>query len=141
MAPTGRLLAGLSRFGPPLALMALIFALSAQPDLGSGLGTIDLVGRKLVHMAEFGLLFLLWLRAFGGRVPAAAAAIAIAYAISDELHQTGVEGRNGSPVDVLVDTAGIVIAWLVWRRRSAPRRGTAPAAPGSAGARRATERA
>ncbi len=77
-----------SRFAPPLALMALIFALSAQPDLNSGLGTVDFVGRKLIHMTEYGLLFLLWLRAFGWRRPLAAAAIAVAYSATDEFHQS-----------------------------------------------------
>jgi VanZ family protein len=96
--------------------MALIFFLSAQPDLGTGLGGLDVVLRKLAHMAEFGLLFLLWHRALGWRAPLAAAAIAIGYAISDELHQTTVEGRHGSPVDVLIDTTGIVIAALLVRR-------------------------
>ena len=46
----------IGRFAPPLVLMALIFFLSAQPDLNSGLGWIDHVGRKLVHMAEYALL-------------------------------------------------------------------------------------
>jgi hypothetical protein len=32
----------LGRLPPPIALMAVIFALSAQPDLNSGLGTVDL---------------------------------------------------------------------------------------------------
>lgn len=109
-----------SRFGPPLALMGLIFFLSAQPDLSSGLGGWDIVLRKLAHMAEFGVLFLLWWRALGGR-PAAAAAIAIAYAISDELHQTTVEGRNGNALDVLVDSVGVGVAWLT-ARRFAPQR-------------------
>ena len=35
----------LSRFGPPIALMAVIFFLSAQPDLNSGLGVWDTIGR------------------------------------------------------------------------------------------------
>jgi len=110
------LLSTASRFGPPLALMAVIFALSAQPDLNSGLGTIDLVGRKFVHAVEFGLLFLLWLRAFRWRAAGWAAAIAISYAMTDELHQTTVDGRRGTPVDVLIDTAGVLIAWAAWRR-------------------------
>src|SRR5690349_2339955 len=97
--------AALSRFGPPLALMGLIFFLSAQPDLNSGLGTWDLVLRKLAHMTEYALLFVLWRRALPGASPWAAAAIAIGYAITDELHQTQVEGRHGAPVDVLVDAA------------------------------------
>ena len=49
----------LGRYLPPLALMAAIFVLSAQPDLGSGLGVVDLIGRKIVHMGEFALLCVL----------------------------------------------------------------------------------
>ena len=118
MSRTGRLARIAGRFAPPLALMGVIYALSAQPDLGTGLGTIDLIGRKLVHAAEYGLLFLLWLRALGRRGHAlrAAAAIAIAYACTDELHQTTVEGRHGTPIDVLIDSTGVLIASLAQRR-------------------------
>src|SRR5262245_60656260 len=104
------------RFVPPLALMAVIFALSAQADLNSGLGLVDHIGRKLVHMAEYGLLFLLWWRALRWRAPAAAAAITIAYSATDEFHQTFVHGRVGTPVDVLIDAAGVLVAYLVVRR-------------------------
>ena len=104
-----------SRFAPPLALMAVIYALSAQPDLNSGLGAIDFVGRKLIHMTEYGLLFLLWLRALRWRSPLAAAVIAVAYSATDEFHQTFVEGRHGTPVDVLIDSLGIAVAFGVWR--------------------------
>ena len=110
-----------SRFVPPLLLMAVIFFLSAQPNLSSGLGTIDLVGRKIVHMSEYGLLFLLWLRALGWRAPLAAAAITVAYAATDEWHQTAVAGRHGSPVDVLIDATGVAIAWAAWLRASRAR--------------------
>jgi VanZ family protein len=106
-----------SRFGPPLLLMGLIFYLSAQPDLDSGLGSWDTILRKLAHMAEFGLLWLLWWRALGHRGKAIPALIAIAYAITDELHQTAVEGRVGSPVDVLIDSAGVALAILAVRTR------------------------
>ena len=48
-------------WAPPLALMGVIFALSAQPDLGTDLGMVDVILRKLAHMIEYGLLlFLLW---------------------------------------------------------------------------------
>ena len=119
MASAGPIARGASRFGPPIALMAVIYALSAQPDLNSGLGTLDLIGRKLIHMTEYGLLWFLWLRAFGYRRPLLAAAIAIGYSITDELHQTTIHGRHGSPVDVLIDSTGVAIAWLLWRWRSA----------------------
>jgi VanZ family protein len=119
MPSAGPIARGVSRFGPPIALMAVIYTLSAQPDLSSGLGTLDTIGRKLIHMAEYGLLWFLWLRALGYRRPLAAAAIAVGYAITDELHQTTVDGRHGSPIDVLIDTAGVAVAWLLWRRHSA----------------------
>jgi len=109
----------LSRFAPPLLLMGLIFFLSAQPDLNSGLGTWDTVLRKLAHMAEFGLLWFLWWRALGYGNRLVPALIAIAYAVTDELHQSTVEGRVGSPVDVLIDSAGVALAVLV--ARLAPR--------------------
>jgi VanZ family protein len=116
--------APLIRFGPPLALMGLIFFLSAQPDLSSGLGDVDLVLRKLAHMTEYGLLWLLWHRALGGRAPWAAAAITVLYACTDELHQTVVEGRHGTPVDVLIDAAGVAIAATLWRQRRRRARAT-----------------
>ncbi len=92
-------------------------------QIGAGLGLVDLVGRKLVHMAEFGLLCFLWWRALrtaleGRRALAAAAAMAILYAASDELHQSFVEGRSGSPVDVLIDTVGVALAAVLITRRS-----------------------
>jgi VanZ family protein len=95
--------------------MALIFFLSAQPDLNSGLGTIDLIGRKIVHATEYGLLTFLWWRALKN-VPAAAA-IAIAYACTDEFHQHFVHGRHASPVDVLIDGLGVAVASAIILRR------------------------
>ena len=100
----------LSRFAPPLVLMAVIFVLSAQPDLNSGLGSWDTVLRKLAHMAEFGLLWWLWWRALGFGHPGPAIAIALGYAATDELHQTFVAGRHGSPLDWAIDAAGVGIA-------------------------------
>jgi VanZ family protein len=109
-------MARLRRFAPPLLLMGLIFFLSAQPDLSSGLGTIDLIGRKLVHMTEYGLLWFLWTRALGHDRALLAAAITIGYSITDEFHQTFVHGRHGAPEDVLIDAAGVGIAWLLTTR-------------------------
>ena len=103
---------------PPLALMGAIFFMSAQPDLSTGLGFWDLILRKLAHLSVYALLTLLWWRAlapYTGRALAAAAAISFLYAISDEYHQSFVEGRNGSPVDVAIDSAGIGLALLLTR--------------------------
>lgn len=121
-SPLRRALAALDPWAPPLALMGVIFYLSAQPDLSSGLGVIDLVGRKFVHAGEYALLSLLWWRALRTVAPARRAAllafaVAVAYAGSDELHQTFVQGRHGAPLDVAIDSAGAGLAALVaWRR-------------------------
>ena len=106
----------LDPWAPPLILMAVIFFFSAQPDLNSGLGTIDLLGRKLIHATEYGLLTFLWWRVL--RSPAPAAAIAIAYSATDEFHQSFVHGRHATPVDVLIDAAGAAIAVLLIRRKA-----------------------
>jgi hypothetical protein len=116
-----------TRFAPPIALMGLIWYLSAQPDLSSGL-TWDFELRKLAHMTVFGALMLLWWRAVG-LWPAAA--LTLAYAGVDEWHQTFVEGRHGAVTDVAIDMLGAALAsaaWLRWGRRrfAAGDRGVAP---------------
>ena len=105
---------------PPVALMALIYVLSAQPDLSTGLGFWDLVLRKLAHAGVFGALTLLWFRALGPLTPRAllaAATISFLYAITDEYHQTSVTGRHGSLLDVGIDAIGIGVAVLLVRSR------------------------
>ncbi|HYY32884.1 MAG TPA: VanZ family protein [Gaiellaceae bacterium] len=83
-----------------------IFALSSIPDLGTGLGVWDLVLRKSAHIAEYAILGALAYRA--SRSWAAGVVLASAYAVTDEVHQAFVRGRHGSPVDWLIDTAGVV---------------------------------
>jgi VanZ family protein len=110
---------------PPLLLMGVIFFFSAQPSLDSGLGVIDLIGRKLLHFAEYALLCFLWWRLLRTQLPerrAALAAFLIAslYAATDELHQSFVDGRNGTPVDWAIDSAGAaLVALRVGARRRA----------------------
>ena len=103
----------------PVVLWAgVIFALSSIPDLGTGLGTWDLVLRKLAHATEFGILAVLLYRMLL-RMPLALI-VASAYAVTDEFHQHFVRGRQASPRDWAVDTAGAAIGLglaLLWRRR------------------------
>ena len=106
--------AALRLWAPVVLWAAVIFALSSVPDLGTGLGTWDLVLRKLAHAAEFAVLGALLLRAFGADRPALA--LGIAYAASDEVHQHFVAGRVGSPFDVLIDAVGVVLGVALWRR-------------------------
>src|SRR3954451_21790610 len=98
---------------PPVALMGLIFFLSAQPDLSSGLGAWDVLLRKVAHATVYAALTYLWWRALRKdsgdddvRPLAAAWLIAIAYSATDEWHQTFVTGRHGSPAGGLILAAG-----------------------------------
>lgn len=109
---------------PPLVLMGVIFFLSHQPSLDSGLGAIDLVGRKLVHFAEYALLCCLWWRALvtvttPERAALWAFLISSGYAVTDEYHQTFVDGRHGSPIDWAIDSAGAAAAAIRLRKASA----------------------
>ena len=104
-------------WAPVVLWAAVIFAFSSVPDLGTGLGTWDLVLRKLAHAAEYAVLGALLLRAL--RHEYAALAAGIAYAITDEVHQYFVPGRVGSPLDVLVDAVGVALGVLAWRRLAA----------------------
>ena len=102
----------------PLALMAVIFVLSAQPDLDSGLGVIDLIARKIAHAATYMALTVAWFWALRpvaspGRSLAVAAAISFLYAASDEYHQSFVEGRSGRALDVAIDTVGIIVGSML----------------------------
>jgi VanZ family protein len=101
-------------WGAVVAWAALIFGLSSIPDLGTGLGGWDVVLRKLAHAAEFAVLGFLLMRATGRARVALAAGIL--YAISDEIHQEFVPGREGSPLDVAIDSIGVVTGAYVGRR-------------------------
>jgi VanZ family protein len=109
----------LSTWLPVVAWAAVIFAFSSVPSLGTDLGTWDTILRKLAHVAEYAILGALLGRAV--RRPGLALALGVLYAVSDEVHQVFVEGRHGSPLDVLIDTAGIVAGLLAWQRLSGRR--------------------
>lgn len=104
---------------PVILWAGVIFTLSAIPSLGTGLGTWDVVLRKLAHVAEFGVLGALLQRALG-REPLALL-LGSAYAVTDEIHQTFVAGRQGSPLDWLVDTLGVAAGVLLYARWAASR--------------------
>jgi VanZ family protein len=102
----------------PLALMGMIFFLSSQ-QADEGLAWWEVVVLKFGHIGGYALLTALWVWALAGvlrRPVLAAAAIALLYACTDEYHQSFVETRNGSPIDVGVDAIGIALAaWLIGR--------------------------
>jgi VanZ family protein len=106
--------AAVRRWGPVVAWAALIFALSSIPSLGTGLGTWDLVLRKIAHATEFAILAALLVRAL--RHTGWAVAIGLAYAVSDEIHQSFVSGRQGALRDVGIDAVGVVVGAVLASR-------------------------
>jgi VanZ family protein len=112
---------------PPVLLAAIIWKLSDTPSLTIAQGGLDTLLRKLAHVFAFGLLAstcVVALRAQGVRFSEAlvsAAAVAFAYAIVDEYHQSFVPTRHGAIADVAIDALGIGIASIVvlklWSRR------------------------
>ena len=108
----------------PLALMGAIFYFSSQPaDPDQAWWTVVL--RKFGHVGGYATLTALWTWALAGAVGRPlpiAAAISLAYAASDEYHQSFVATRHGSPVDVGFDALGIALAYLVLKAAKTKRR-------------------
>ena len=99
--------------------MAVIFAFSARHG-GGHLAAAEVVLRKLAHVGEYLVLAALLLRALRRSDVAAALPVAIAaalaYAASDEWHQSFVPGRTATPRDVAIDGVGIALAVIVATR-------------------------
>jgi VanZ family protein len=96
--------------------MSAIFILSAQPSLPSAPDPWwDLLLKKGAHMVAYAILMVLWWRVLALRCSirfalGLAALLSILYAVSDEVHQLYVPGRNGSAWDVGIDAGGVLIA-------------------------------
>jgi VanZ family protein len=101
-------------WAPVVVWAAVIFAFSSIPSLGTGLGTWDLVLRKLAHLTEYAILGALLVRALAR--PSLAILLGALYAASDEVHQHFVRGRHAAWYDVLIDTVGVTIGVILWRR-------------------------
>ena len=72
---------------------------------------------KSLHLIEYAILFLLWLRTFfllGLKDPYYLALfLTFGYGLSDELHQNFIIGREGKLLDAFVDGLGGVLAWIL----------------------------
>ena len=95
-----------------------------MPSLGTGLGTWDLVLRKLAHLTEYARPRRL--PPAGALPPGLAILIGGLYAVTDEIHQNFVRGRHGAWYDVVIDTIGVTIGVVIWSRSRWARSGRPP---------------
>jgi VanZ family protein len=104
-----------------------------NPDIsGATISQIHVLLRKGAHLTEYAILAVLLWRGFRwGRVgvrqslwpqAASALALAIAFAATDEWHQSFIASRGPSPVDVLIDSCGaalgLALRWAFGDRQS-----------------------
>ena len=90
---------------------------------------IHFLTRKAAHVTEYGILALMWLRAWRGafagwqlRWARRALAVCLAVAALDEFHQSFVPSRGSDVKDVALDALGAALFLLIaflWSRRSA----------------------
>jgi VanZ family protein len=99
---------------PVVAWAALIFALSALPNLSTAEGVVGDVLSSGAHAVEYAIFGALLHRALGSRLLAFAAGFG--YAITDEIHQSFVPGRVASGVDLVVDALGLLVGIALLER-------------------------
>ncbi len=82
-------------------------------------GIWDLILRKIGHITEYFVLVLLVSRALSGstfkidkKSIVWGAIFSFLFSISDEYHQTFTHGRHGAPIDVGIDSVGIILAGM-----------------------------
>ncbi len=109
---------------PKYCILALSWALviyyfSSIPDLKSSFdSTIDLILRKGAHIFAYAILAYLLAKIFDKDSKANlvfAFVTGILYAFSDEWHQLLIEGRSGSPIDIIVDSFGVFWGIIFYR--------------------------
>ena len=98
-------------------LLAVHDAILGPSEMSAqAISVLETLVRKAAHMAEYAVLALLFchaLRVSGARHPACLAlAMSLAYAATDEFHQSFVGGRGPSSVDVMIDTTGAALALM-----------------------------
>lgn len=104
----------ISRYWKVIAWCALIFTFSSFPTLPTaGFIWWDFILKKSAHMAEYAILYYLaydsaknkgnWLTPF---------LFCLAYALSDEYHQSFIIGRTSKLTDVGIDSIGMALAYF-----------------------------
>jgi VanZ family protein len=101
----------LREWGPAVAWAAVLFAVSARPTI-----PVDMAGGwdKVAHFGAYFVLGLLLART--GRRRVLLLLLGWAYALSDEVHQSFVPGRDADPADWLADAFGVLVGLLIHHR-------------------------
>lgn len=110
------------RWIPALIIMGLIFLASSIPSSQMpNIGNLDFFLKKGGHFTGYALLALGFLRGMQNDKPRNLVLVLLLcglYAISDELHQSIVSGRNSSPIDVGIDFLGSTFGILLFSKVS-----------------------
>ncbi len=98
--------------------------MSSRPNFSPGreldtwAGAIELISRKIAHLAEYAVLMALVLVSVRKTWPGfsrwhflSSFLLVIIYAMTDEWHQTFVFGRTGTVRDVFIDSLGALIGF------------------------------
>ena len=108
---------------PLLLWCFLIYFLSSIQNLKTDLpGYWDFILRKMAHMVEYAVLYMLSYRALSNsldgqpkkKLMLVSAAFAVLYACSDEIHQSFVPTRGPSVRDVMIDSVGTFIGYHIY---------------------------
>jgi len=101
---------------PPFLWATVIFTLSSIPQIKVSEFTFwDFAAKKVAHVVIYAILFSLIYRATGQK-QIRSFLLTIIYAISDEYHQSFVQGRNSSFADLVIDFSGAGIAsYIIWK--------------------------
>ncbi len=111
---------------PVLIWMLLIFIGSSLPGASvSENRTMDFLAHKLVHLFEYSILFILIHRAIKRSFSFTKETLfatfsfllTVSYAITDEIHQLFVRGRDAKFHDIIIDAIAAVFGWLIIRRK------------------------
>ena len=109
------------RWVPAFVMMGLIFTASSLPASEIPFfGAFDVIYKKSGHAIGYALLGTAYYFALPRRLSWAYRAVValimvILFALSDEFHQSFVDGRTSSMRDVAIDTAGAALALLAVR--------------------------
>lgn len=104
----------------------MLSSIRVAPDQSMAGIFVPKVLQKLMHVVAYAVLAVTWLQVFDPaqltrRAGLWSVCLVSAYAVIDEVHQTFVPGRSGSPYDVGLDifaaVLGVLIVAAVWGSR------------------------